>query len=185
MKIYTRAGDRGKTRIHGGARVDKDDIRIEANGTLDELNSLMGIVRACLPADHEWQSLLFRIQSEMMTMMSHVATRSADRGKNQNPLNEELVAYFEEQIDRLTGQMGACDYFLLPGGTLVSSYLHLARTVARRAERRLWTLNRQDEVPECILRCMNRLSDLFFVMARYEMYIHGEPEERWKTFFRG
>ena len=79
VRIYTRGGDKGKTGIHGGERVDKDDIRIEANGTLDELNALLGIVRTFLPADHEWQKLLGHIQREMMVVMSHVATPSALR----------------------------------------------------------------------------------------------------------
>ena len=81
MKIYTRGGDKGRTGIHGGERVDKDDIRIEANGTLDEVNAEIGIIRALLPAEHEWQSLLGKIQMEMMAVMSHVATPSAIRDR--------------------------------------------------------------------------------------------------------
>lgn len=81
MNIYTRGGDKGKTGIHGGQRVDKDDIRIEANGCIDELNSMIGVIRAFLPAEHEWQQILFKIQSELMVVMSHVATPSAIRDK--------------------------------------------------------------------------------------------------------
>ncbi len=183
VRIYTRSGDKGKTGIHGGGRVDKDDIRIEANGTLDELNALLGIVRTFLPFGHEWQKLLGHIQREMMVVMSHVATPSALRKKNPNPLPEGLAAYCEEQIDRLTSCMEETSCFVLPGGTPVAAHLQWARTVARRAERRLCTLNRQDEVPPCLLQFINRLSDLLFVMARYEMSSRGEAEERWKEFF--
>ena len=142
-RIYTRTGDKGMTGIHGGERVFKDDIRIEANGCIDELNAVIGIVRSFLPLGHEWQSLLFSIQKNMMAVMSHVATPSTIRGGNQ---------------------------------------LQFARTVARRAERRLWTLHKQDPLPEIILRFINRLSDLFFVMARYEMQQQNWTEEKWRSF---
>jgi len=82
----------------------------------------------------------------------------------------------------LTAQMGESDYFILPGGTLISSHLHLARTSARRAERRLYSLHKTDELPEIILKFINRLSDLFFTMARYDLYVSGDTEERWKLF---
>lgn len=182
MNIYTRGGDKGKTGIHGGQRVDKDDIRIEANGCIDELNSMIGVIRAFLPAEHEWQQILFRIQSELMVVMSHVATPSAIRDKNPNPLPDNLDKFCEECIDNMTDNMGQSLSFILPGGNLVSSHLQLARTIARRSERRLWTLNKQDEVPESILKFINRLSDLFFTMARFEMFRDGTGEERWKDF---
>lgn len=182
MNIYTRGGDKGKTGIHGGQRVDKDDIRIEANGCIDELNSMIGVIRAFLPAEHEWQQILFRIQSELMVVMSHVATPSAIREKNPNPLPDNLDKFCEECIDSMTDNMGQSLSFILPGGNLVSSHLQLARTIARRSERRLWTLNKQDEVPESILKFINRLSDLFFTMARFEMFRDGTGEERWKDF---
>ena len=170
MRIYTKGGDKGQTGIHGGQRVDKDDIRIEANGCIDELNSMIGVVRSFLPTDHEWQNLLFKIQTEIMLIMSHVATPSAIREKNPNELDPNIVSFIEKQIDRLTKQIeDKNDYFILPGGNLVSSHLHLARTIARRSERRLWSLNKKDELPSIILQFMNRLSDLFFIMARVEI----------------
>ena len=182
MRIYTRGGDKGKTGIHGGQRVDKDDIRIEANGCIDELNSMIGVVRAFLPKEHEWQQILFRIQSEIMVVMSHVATPSAIRDKNPNPLPEDLDKFCEECMDEMTNKMGQSEAFILPGGNLVSAHLQLARTIARRSERRLWALNKQDEVPASILRFINRLSDLLFTMARFEMFAGGDTEERWKDF---
>ncbi len=182
MRIYTRGGDKGRTGIHGGERVDKDDIRIEANGTLDEVNAEIGIVRALLPAGHEWHDLLGKIQREMMVVMSHVATPSAIRDKNPNALSEDLVAFCEQQIDDLSAKMEDNGYFILPGGSPVSAHLQLARTIVRRAERRLWTLNRKDPVSPEILQFVNRLSDLFFIMARYEMFRQGNAEERWQSF---
>jgi ATP:cob(I)alamin adenosyltransferase len=182
MKIYTRGGDKGKTGIHGGQRVDKDDIRIETNGCLDELNSMIGVVRSFMSSGHEWQPLLYRIQKEMMVVMSNVATPSEMRDKNPNPIDEQIVSFCEGQIDLLTEKMGENSNFILPGGTPVSSHLHMARTIARRSERRLWTLHRKDPLSERILQFVNRLSDLFFVMARYEMFRQGSPEEKWKDF---
>lgn len=182
MRIYTRGGDKGRTGIHGGQRVEKDCIRIEANGTLDEVNAEIGVVRSLLPSGHEWQELLGKIQREMMGVMSHVATPSALREKNPNPLPSDMTAFCEAHIDALSDQMEDNGYFILPGGTPVAARLQLLRTVVRRAERRLWTLHREDPVPECILQFVNRLSDLCFVMARYELFREGNPEERWRSF---
>lgn len=183
MKIYTKGGDKGKTGIHGGQRVDKDDIRIEANGCIDELNSVIGVIRAYLAPEHEWQELLFKIQTEIMVVMSHVATPSDIRDKNPNQLDLDIVSFVESRIDTLVQQIGdGNSYFVLPGGNLISSHLHVARTIARRSERRLWTLNRKDELPPVILQFINRLSDLFFTMARFEVIRQEWPEEKWKLF---
>lgn len=182
MKIYTKSGDRGKTGIHGGSRVDKDDIRIEANGALDELNALVGVIRSMLPEAHEWQGLFYEIQTTLMVVMSQVATPSVLRSQNPNLLPEDMVVHCEKTMDGLTGSLQEEGWFVLPGGTPLSAHCHLARTVARRAERRLWTLQRQDPVPDLVLIWLNRLSDLFFVLARAEMQRQGTVEEKWKTF---
>lgn len=182
MKIYTRTGDAGTTGIHGGSRVPKDDIRIEANGCIDELNSMIGIVRSMLPEGHDWQEKLFSIQKELMVVMSHVATPNEIRHRNPNQLNEGLVSQCEAWMDCMTEQLSDNGYFLVPGGTPLAAHLQYARTLARRAERRMWTLNRQDSLPECTLKLMNRLSDLFFVMARYELQQQSWPEEKWQKF---
>ena len=116
-----------------------------------EANAEIGIIRALLPAEHEWQSLLGKIQMEMMAVMSHVATPSAIRDKNPNKISDDLVLVCEEQIDALSAKMEDNGYFILPGGSLVSAHLQLARTIVRRAERRLWTLNRK-----CFARGMRR-----------------------------
>lgn len=183
MKIYTRSGDSGFTGIHGGKRVGKDDIRIETNGTLDELNSALGLIRALIGEQHEWQEMLFRIQYTLMGVMSHVATPSELRAQNPNILPDDMDLYCEHQIDALNQAIKhPSTHFILPGGTVISAQCHIARTIARRAERRLWTLHKTDEVPAVILRFVNRLSDLLFTMARYEMDKQGAEEERWQAF---
>ena len=183
MRIYTKGGDKGTTGIFGGSRVDKDDIRIETNGTLDELNATLGVIRALLDEKDKRQEILTYIQRTLMIVMSQVATPSNIREQNQNILPEDIDRYCEQQIDRMNAEMQhPSTHFILPGGTLISAQCHVARTIARRAERRLWTLNRTDEVPPLILRFVNRLSDLLFTMARWEMDKQEAMEERWKAF---
>lgn len=179
-RIYTRSGDRGTTAIHGGGRVPKTDIRIEANGTLDELNVAIGTVRSFLPADHEWQAALKDIQMRMMALMSIVATPADKRTGNPNSMPDDCVTGIEHIIDNISAASGDSEYFVLPGGSPVASFLHQCRVVARRAERRLWQLHEKDAVPEIILQYINRLSDLFFVMARAQAQIGAIGEERWK-----
>lgn len=160
----------------------KDDIRIEANGCLDELNALLGIIRSLLPETDEWQQKLYFIQRNLMAVMSHVATPSALRAQNPNELPQDLDKFCEEWMDEMMSQLEDNGYFILPGGTPLSAQLQYARAVARRAERRLWTLHRKDAVPQEILRFVNRLSDLLFVMARFEMQRQQWPEEKWQSF---
>lgn len=181
-RIYTRSGDKGTTRIHGGRRVSKTDIRIEANGSIDELNVAIGTVRSFLGMEHDWQTLLKDIQTTLMALMSIVATPDSQRDGNPNKLPVNIVKEIEENIDRITEATSESEYFILPGGSPVASFLHQARVTARRAERRLWQLNEEDPVPELILEYINRLSDLFFVMARHEAQKSNLGEECWKQF---
>lgn len=181
-KIYTRTGDEGMTGIHGGERVPKDDIRIEANGCLDELNTLFGVIRSMLPETDGWQEKLYFIQRNMMIVMSHVATPSAIIDRNPNELPQDLDKFCEDWMDEMMPQIEDNGYFILPGGTPLAAQLQYARAVARRAERRLWTLDRTDAVPREILRFINRLSDLLFVMARFEMQRQQWQEEKWLKF---
>ena len=181
-KIYTRTGDEGMTGIHGGERVPKDDIRIEANGCLDELNTLFGVIRSMLTETDGWQEKLYFIQRNMMIVMSHVATPSAIRDRNPNELPQDLDKFCEDWMDEMMPQIEDNGYFILPGGTPLAAQLQYARAVARRAERRLWTLDRTDAVPREILRFINRLSDLLFVMARFEMQRQQWQEEKWLKF---
>ncbi len=142
-RIYTRTGDNGTTGIFGGERVEKDDIRIEANGTIDELNTVIRIVRSLLPEQDEWHEWLYEIQMELMSCMSHVATPFVKRGENPNTLRTELTGLLEKRMDTMNTAMEDNGYFILPGGTQISAQLHHARVIARRAERRLCTLHRR------------------------------------------
>ena len=184
-KIYTKGGDKGKTGIFGGERVNKDDIRIEANGTLDELNAVLGVVRAYIQSGNfkdSYDPLIYTIQKELMSIMSLVASPSYKRDQNPNTFNKDLIELLEKEIDNIVFRTEKLGYFILPGGNLLSSHLQLARTIARRAERRLYSLNRIDIVPEEILIFINRLSDLLFVMAQFSMQQDGLSQEIWKEF---
>lgn len=182
VRIYTKGGDRGMTSIHGGSRVSKDDVRIEANGCLDELNSVIGVVRSYLEEDDSRHDILFRIQRELMVAMSLVATPFDYRSKNPNVFDSTIIDFCEQVIDEIVAEMPENEYFILPGGNLVSSHLQWARTIARRSERRLWSLHKIDELPIDILQFMNRLSDLLFVMGRKEMLNADMEEEKWHKF---
>lgn len=188
-KIYTRTGDKGTTAIYGGERVPKDDIRIEANGTIDELTAVIGVVRSHLIPHHPWQPMFHDMQSMLMQLMSVVVTPSAKRNEQTLPwLTASLdgcrqaIKQCEQNIDRLTATLSDTGFFVMPGGTPISAHLHVARTVARRAERRLWTLHRTDPVPMEVMHYLNRLSDLLYCLARVEMQEHDWPEERFASF---
>ena len=187
MKIYTKSGDKGKTSVYGGSREFKDSARIEVLGELDEFTSTVGLLRTKLSEEHEWQKRLEQLQIDMMDMMSHLSRPSSDQSsrenKNPKPINGAIVC--EEWIDEMERKIKSpSDYFLLPGGNEVSALCHVCRTQVRRAERRLITLMREDpdSVEEYITQYVNRLSDLFFTMARYEMDKQGLIEEKWNLF---
>ena len=183
MKIYTKKGDSGSTGLFGGSRVPKDDIRVECLGALDEVNSTIGLLRVKLSAEHEWQPKLHRIQKDMMDMMSHLARPSDTKKINTNPMPEDGAAFCEAWIDELEAAMTSpSDYFLLPGGSEVSALCHMVRTQMRRGERRLVSLMKTDTVHTAIPAYINRLSDLFFTLARAEMDKAGVAEEKWKLF---
>lgn len=183
MKIYTKKGDKGTTGLFGGSRVSKDDVRIECIGTLDEANSTIGLLRVKLGTGHEWQANLHKIQKDLMDMMSHLARPSDAKKENKNPMPVDGAAFCEEWIDALEAAMTSpSDYFLLPGGNEVSALCHVARTQMRRGERRLVSLVKTDEVHEAIPAYINRLSDLFFTLARAEMDKAGVAEEKWQLF---
>ncbi len=173
------------TGVFGGKREYKDSARIECNGVLDEANSTIGLLRVKMGADHPWQDHLHRIQKDLMNMMSHLARPSDSKKENPNPKPTDGAEFCENWIDELEAAMSSpSDYFLLPGGNEVSALCHMARTQVRRGERRLVTLMQEDpdSVPEYIAAYINRLSDLFFTLARAEMDQHGVAEERWNLF---
>jgi len=187
MKIYTKSGDKGTTGVYGGTREFKDSSRVECLGEMDEANSTIGLLRVKLGDTHEWQANLQRIQKDMMNMMSHLSKPSDDTSKRINRNEKSITgpAFCEEWIDELESSISSSsNYFLLPGGNEISALCHICRTQIRRAERRLITLMREDQdcVEEYILQYVNRLSDLFFVMARAEMDKEGLIEEKWNLF---
>ena len=183
MKIYTKKGDAGTTGLFGGSRVPKDDVRVECMGDLDEANSTLGLLRVKLGADHAWQPRLHTIQKDLMDMMSHLARPSDAKKTNTNPMPADGAQQCEEWIDELEDQMKtASDYFLLPGGNEVSALCHVVRTQMRRGERRLVSLMATDAVNPIIPAYINRLSDLFFTLARAEMDKAGVAEEKWQLF---
>lgn len=183
MKIYTKKGDKGTTGLFGGSRVDKDDVRVECMGTLDEANSTIGLLRVKLGPEHSWQPNLQKIQKDMMDMMSHLARPSDAKKENKNPMPEDGAEFCETWIDNLESAMTSpSDYFLLPGGNEISALCHVVRTQIRRGERRLVSLRKTDEVHEAIPAYINRLSDLFFTLARAEMDKAGVAEEKWQLF---
>jgi len=166
MKIYTKTGDKGKTSVIGG-RLDKDHPRIEAYGTIDELNSFVGTAITCLE-DEKYADIvrdLGEIQQNLFDCSSDLATVNTKLREPQ--IKPENVEEVEKLIDHYDRETEDIEYFIIPGGTRASAALHVCRTITRRAERRVVTLSRQDKnLNEEVLRYLNRLSDLFFVMAR-------------------
>lgn len=181
-RIVTKTGDKGVTSIFGGERVSKDDIRIEANGTMDELNAHLGLIRAMVVQDEEQHHFLGELQTILMQMMSLIATPSHGRSENPNQFDLLWLDVIEHRTQVLMKQTPNNGYFILPGGTLLSAQIQLARAVCRRAERRLWTLERCDPLPMGLLPWVNRLSDYLFVWAKYEMMRQGWTEDIWQSF---
>jgi cob(I)alamin adenosyltransferase len=175
MKIYTRTGDKGQTALIGG-RVDKDDIRVEAYGTVDELNGFVGRAMTELEKEKFADVLddLEKIQHELFDCGGDLASVSK---KRDNKLKEEMVDYLEERIDVLTEETPDVERFILPGGTKPAATIHIARTIARRAERMIVALIKQDEnVPPVTLQYVNRLSDYFFALGRLINYRLEVPD---------
>lgn len=164
MKIYTKTGDRGMTSLYGSARVQKDHLHIEALGVLDELNSLLGVTMAFLE-DQKMQALLSKIQNDLFTVGADIAASHQEKLPAPR-VREEQVHELEKEIDVLEAQLGMPKKFILPGGTRTSALLHLCRAVTRRAERVLVRLQQQVTINPELLCYINRLSDLFYVLAR-------------------
>jgi cob(I)alamin adenosyltransferase len=166
-RIYTRGGDKGKTSLSSGKRVAKHDLRVAAYGTVDEANATLGIVRLhCSP---ETDDLLSRVQNDLFDLGADLAT-PLDAELEYEPLRivAAQVAWLEQQIDRLNADLEPLKSFVLPAGVPASAYLHLARTITRRAERDATALAEREAVGEETVRYLNRLSDLLFVLARHE-----------------
>lgn len=164
MKIYTKRGDAGRTALFGGENTFKDNVRVEAYGSVDELNAVMGWVAiAELPSRQRW---IQTVQTHLFDIGAELATPPKPGTSRNQFLREEHVVTLEEEIDRIEAELPPMRKFILPGGTELAARLHIARTVARRAERRIVALHVQEPVRPVILQYVNRLSDLLFMKAR-------------------
>jgi cob(I)alamin adenosyltransferase len=179
MKIYTKTGDKGETSLFGGERVWKNNERIESYGTVDELNSVIGLAVSEIH-DSEILNALKDIQNELFTLGADLATPFDAKNNNVPRVTDELVNKAEETIDLFNCKIPELRSFILPGGTKGAALLHFARTVCRRAERKVLTLRNHEDIGNKILVYLNRISDLLFVLARYENYVNGTPDTKWE-----
>lgn len=165
MKIYTKKGDSGTTSLLGGSRVPKHHLRIEAYGTVDELNSHIGMIRD-LNTDKETQTVLLEIQDRLFTLGSNLALEEGNSKVKIPALSEGDISYLEKEIDKMDSELPEMRNFVLPGGATVISATHIARCVCRRAERISVHLSENEKVDELIIIYLNRLSDYLFVLSR-------------------
>lgn len=179
-RIYTKTGDEGLTGLGGGRRVSKDSARVRAYGTVDELNSAIGVALALGLSDRLTREL-GTIQNELFDLGSDLCWPNDDERRERIPtVQAHHVERLEGLIDELNEVVGALTNFLLPGGSPGAAQLHLARTICRRAERETITLSRDEEIGALVLPYLNRLSDALFVMARYENHERGVAEPLWQ-----
>lgn len=180
-KVYTRTGDDGTTGLGTGQRVPKDSPRIEAYGTVDELTSHIGTAIAA-GVDEALRNELARIQNELFHLGSDLCIPEADKARLKVPqIEQRHVDALEQLMDRLSAELPPLENFVLPGGSVGASHLHIARTVCRRAERRVIALSRTEAVGPLVVKFLNRLSDALFVMARYENKKRGIPDVCWDS----
>jgi cob(I)alamin adenosyltransferase len=191
-RVYTRTGDKGDTGLVGGHRVGKDDLRIECYGTVDELNAAVGLARLHTQAQApdadadirrqlaELDAILERVQNELFNLGSQLATRAEDLRPTQPVIKEHHVSRLEHEIDHFNEHLPELRSFVLPGGGSLGAYLHLCRTICRRAERLTVSLSRREAVPPTAIEYLNRLSDALFVFARHAARVTGSAEILWQ-----
>jgi cob(I)alamin adenosyltransferase len=184
-RVYTKAGDQGETSLVGGERVSKASARVDCYGAVDELNAVVGLVRSALAggsaAAPTLQPILARVQNELFNLGAELATPDPERRARSPRIEARHVTALEEEIDQLNDDLPELRSFVLPGGGWTSSYLHLARTVCRRAERLVVALAASEgEVGELVVAYLNRLSDAFFVFGRWAALVEGESEPLWE-----
>lgn len=186
-KVYTRTGDAGKTRLAGGQQVWKDSPRVDAYGTIDELNAAVGVVRVMnsgVGSEHsaaaQLEDELRWVQNRLFDIGSLLATAPGQTFKNMPQVEAKDVTRLEQMIDRCQEDLEPLKEFILPGGGKVSGFLHQARTVCRRAERLCVALSKTEPVDPMIVKFVNRLSDALFVLARWVSKTQGEPEFLWE-----
>lgn len=179
MPIYTKTGDKGETSLYGGTRISKAAIRVEVYGTVDELNSVLGVAVSFLREDKKTEDLVMfleEIQMELFDIGANLANPKAPPIKNLS----FVILSFEKKIDGLTETLPELHNFIMPGGGKAGSFLHQARTICRRAERRVIALSNEDAIDLEIVRYLNRLSDVLFTCARFANIVQGEKEIIWK-----
>lgn len=178
-RIYTKTGDDGTTGLIGGSRVKKYDVRLEAYGTVDELNSWVGMIRSAGINEHDNQ-ILDLIQQKLFVIGAHLATgENASAMKERYPCKDEDIKILEEEMDRMLDLLPKLNHFILPVGSPAAAHCHLARTVCRRAERRIVELSEKSDLDPKIVIFINRLSDYFFVLARMISNYQKVPETLW------
>jgi cob(I)alamin adenosyltransferase len=180
MKIYTRTGDDGQTSLFAGGRTGKNSARLHAYGTIDELNSFVGLAIAQGVSGEIAQALRV-IQNELFVVGSDLATPLDAEAAWITRVTEDQVTRLEHEIDEMDSQLAPLKNFILPGGSAAASTLHIARTVCRRAERWIVELNVEDNLNASVLHYVNRLSDWLFVAARYENHLSGNGETIWQS----
>ena len=181
MKLYTKTGDQGKTGLFGGQRVPKNDLRIETYGTIDELNSILGIVRFHTK-NEDLIELYQTLQNTLFNLGSDLATPFASKFEDKiKRINESHIELLEQKIDEFQAATPEFRNFILPGGSAAASYLHLARTVCRRAERICVSLMETEEIGDFAQKYLNRLSDFLFICARYANVVDGYEDIEWST----
>ena len=182
-RIYTRTGDAGATHLAGGQQVPKDSLRIEAYGTVDELNSFVGAACVSAEAESNLETLactLRRVQHELFNLGSILATLPQDVHPRQARITDADVAQLERDIDQANAGLPPLRSFVLPGGSRINADLHIARTVCRRAERLVISAQREEPIPPEAVRYLNRLSDALFVWSRWANHALGAPEILWR-----
>ena len=175
--IYTKTGDKGTTSLVGGSRVSKDDVRVEAYGTVDDLNSHVGLLAEMLRQEQGYYDELKTVQRNLFTLQTLLATEDEALYARLPQLDEEEVEILERQIDTLSDRLPKLHNFVIAGGNMTGAQCHVARTVCRRAERCVVTLSRQSHVDDVLLRYLNRLSDYLFVLARHAVVASGAQED--------
>lgn len=178
MKIYTKTGDKGETALFSGGRVPKHHLRVESYGTIDELNSILGVVRAANPSP-QTDFWLEAVQNQLFHLGADLATPMDAKADWVVRVKLEQVEWLEETIDTMTAELEPLSNFVLPGGTVAAANLHVARTVCRRAERLVTALQAEETISEHVIAYINRLSDWLFTLARYENKQAGESESKW------
>ncbi|MFY3741465.1 MAG: cob(I)alamin adenosyltransferase [Candidatus Nitrosomirales archaeon] len=181
VKIYTRGGDKGETSLIGGKRTSKSSARIHAYGSIDELNSAIGVAISFIE-DKDVKNVLGKVQSELFIVGSDLADPSYPENPNKIPrVSDEMVKQMEGTIDKYEGELEAIQYFILPGGTREAALLHLARGIARRAERVSVELSSSEPVNPSVIAYLNRLSSLLFVFARLLNKNKGVKDVAWRV----